>query len=147
MKHPQVTAVEVAIGPGLEEAMGGDVAGIWCTCGSGRRLLLGSCGWGGRGAGMQPLIKPQQGREGARAMKTLPSLLCPSSPDVPPMDWPNLKPEDRGTGRAGERWSVDLEKRRRVSSTLPLWDSELLTRLCLTPSHPPCSAKDTMEFR
>lgn len=90
-------------------------------------------------------VKPQQGRE--EAMKTSPSLLCPSSPDVPPMDWPNLKPEDRGTGRAGERWNVDLEKRRRVSSTLPLWDGELLTRLCLTPSQPPGSAKDTMEFR
>lgn len=134
--------MEVANGPGLEEAMGRDLAGIWCTCGSGRRLLLGSCGWGW---GHAAPVKPPQGREGA--MKISPSLLCPSSPDAPPTDWPNLKPEDRGTGRAGERWSVDLEKRRRVSSTLPLWDGELITRLCLTPSHPQCSAKDTMEFR
>lgn len=91
MKHPLATAVEVAIGPGLEEAKGKDVVGIWCTCGSGRRLLLGGCRWGG---GHAASVKPQQDREGA--MKTSPSPLCPSSPDVPPMDWPNLKPEDKG---------------------------------------------------
>lgn len=65
MKHSLVTAVEVAIGPVLEEAMGRDMAGIWCTCGSGRRLLPGSCGWGGSGGHAGP-VKPQQGREGAR---------------------------------------------------------------------------------
>lgn len=67
VKHPRAAAVEVNIGPGLEEAMGRDVAGIWCTCGSGRGLLPGSCGWGGGGVrvgGMQSLSNlSRAGRE------------------------------------------------------------------------------------
>lgn len=95
------------------------------TWGSGRRLLLGSCSRRG-GGGDAASLKPQQGR----AMKGFTHLFSlPSSPAVPPIAWAQSEQSrrTRGTGQAGERGSVDPEKRRRMFSTLPPGHCELLT--------------------